>query len=259
MEREALLALYDLHERRVARPVRQCVERGPYTVRHVGRPGDPSWVIWSDLGGVDADAAIAAEQERFAALGQGFEWKHFGHDAPADLLARLIAAGFEAEATEALMALDLHAAPGWLEEGGGHEVHELGIEGRDDVAHVLLAVWPHLADDFMPRFWREMEAAPEHVRLFVGYVDAAPAAAGWTLDGGSTSPFLGLFGGATLAEHRGRGLYRALVAARARFARARGKRFLTVDAGPMSAPILERLGFAALTTTTPCVWRPPRP
>jgi hypothetical protein len=30
-----------------------------------------------------------------------------------------------------------------------------------------------------------------------------------------------------------------------------------VDAGPMSAPILTRLGFARLTTTTPFHWRPP--
>lgn len=31
----------------------------------------------------------------------------------------------------------------------------------------------------------------------------------------------------------------------------------TVDAGPMSRPILERLGFSAFTVTTPCVAVPP--
>jgi hypothetical protein len=259
MDRRDLLALYDRHERREARPVGGHLEVGPHTVRHVGSAGEPSWVIWSDLAGTDADAAIAAEQARFAALGQGFEWKHFAHDAPADLLVRLRAAGFEAEEPEALMAFDLDDATAWLERGAGHDVRACGLEGWDDVARVLVAVWPHLAEGFVPRFRAEIEAAPERVRLFVAHVEGAPAAAGWTLDGGPESPFLGLYGGATLAEHRGRGLYRALVAARARFGRARGKRYLTVDAGPMSAPILERLGFVALTTTTPCVWRSPRP
>lgn len=259
MDREALLALYDLHERREARPFGQRVERGVHTVRHVGHPGDPSWVIWNDLSSADADAAISVEQARFAELGQSFEWKHFGHDLPTDLLERLLAAGFEAEEAEALMVLDLQAPPGWIASDGGHDVRALGIEGWDDVAHVLVTVWPHLAGEFVPRFRTEIEAAPERVRLFVAYVDDAPVSAGWTVDGGPPSPFVGLFGGATLAEHRGRGFYRALVAARARFARARGKRILTVDAGPMSAPILERLGFVRLTTTTPCVWRPPPP
>ncbi len=63
--------------------------------------------------------------------------------------------------------------------------------------------------------------------------------------------FAGLWGGGTVEAWRGRGLYRALVAHRARVAAAHGYRYLQVDASPMSRPILERLGFHALTTTTP--------
>ena len=37
----------------------------------------------------------------------------------------------------------------------------------------------------------------------------------------------------------------------------RGFRFLEVDASSDSRPILERLGFSAVTTTTPYVWSPP--
>ncbi|MDT0419668.1 acetyltransferase [Streptomyces sp. DSM 41982] len=69
--------------------------------------------------------------------------------------------------------------------------------------------------------------------------------------------FAGLWGGSTLAAWRGRGLYRATVAARARIAAARGVRYLQVDASADSAPILRRLGFVALTTTTPYIWTPP--
>ena len=49
----------------------------------------------------------------------------------------------------------------------------------------------------------------------------------------------------------GRGLYRATVAKRAELARERGYRWLYSDALPTSRPILERLGFVAITTTTP--------
>jgi hypothetical protein len=52
-----------------------------------------------------------------------------------------------------------------------------------------------------------------------------------------------LTGGATLPEARGRGAYRALVRARWDDAAARGTPALAIGAGPMSQPILERLGF----------------
>jgi GNAT superfamily N-acetyltransferase len=52
-----------------------------------------------------------------------------------------------------------------------------------------------------------------------------------------------LCGGATLPEARGRGAYRALVQARWDEAVARGTPALVVQAGSMSRPILERLGF----------------
>jgi len=52
-----------------------------------------------------------------------------------------------------------------------------------------------------------------------------------------------LFGGSTLPEARGRGAYRALVAARWQDAVARGTPVLVTQAGPMSRPILAQLGF----------------
>lgn len=68
--------------------------------------------------------------------------------------------------------------------------------------------------------------------------------------------FAGLWGGGTVPEWRGRGLYRALVARRARVAAERGYRYLRVDASDMSRPILARLGFTQLSTTTPYVHEP---
>jgi len=47
------------------------------------------------------------------------------------------------------------------------------------------------------------------------------------------------------------------VAHRATVAAERGYRYLRVDASPESRPILERLGFVAITTVTPYAWTPP--
>jgi GNAT superfamily N-acetyltransferase len=55
-----------------------------------------------------------------------------------------------------------------------------------------------------------------------------------------------LFGGSVLPEARGRGVYRALVQTRWEVASARGTPALTVQAGRMSRPICERLGFVFL-------------
>ena len=48
---------------------------------------------------------------------------------------------------------------------------------------------------------------------------------------------------AVLPELRGRGAYRALVRARWDHAAARGTPLLVVQAGDLSAPVLDRLGF----------------
>ncbi len=68
--------------------------------------------------------------------------------------------------------------------------------------------------------------------------------------------FAGLWGGGTVETWRGRGIYRALVAHRARIAADHGYRYVQVDASDQSRPILERLGLAPLTTTTPYVYEP---
>ena len=55
-------------------------------------------------------------------------------------------------------------------------------------------------------------------------------------------------------EWRGKGIYRALTAARARAALDEGVRYINSDCTAMSRPILERSGLVAVTTSTPYVW-----
>ena len=80
--------------------------------------------------------------------------------------------------------------------------------------------------------------------------------AGWARFPKGTD-FATLWGGGTLPGWRRRGIYRALVTYRANLAAERGSRYLQVDASSESRPILERLGFIAVTTTTPFIWTPP--
>ncbi len=61
-------------------------------------------------------------------------------------------------------------------------------------------------------------------------------------------------GGATRLEWRGRGIYRALTAARARSALVLGKRLIHSDSTEDSRPVLERAGLVKVSTTTPYLW-----
>ena len=53
-----------------------------------------------------------------------------------------------------------------------------------------------------------------------------------------------------------RGLYTALVATRVQAALRRGYRFLTIDASPMSQPIVASHGFQLLTYACDYAWKP---
>ena len=90
---------------------------------------------------------------------------------------------------------------------------------------------------------------------YIGYVDGEPACIG-RLYTSPSSELGGLYGGGTLKKFRGRGCYRAMIAARARDAQELGARYLLVDALPTSLPILLRLGFTHVNDTWPCVWNP---
>jgi GNAT superfamily N-acetyltransferase len=91
---------------------------------------------------------------------------------------------------------------------------------------------------------------PSTVAAVVAYAVSTPISAG-RVEFRPGTDFARLWGGGTLLASRGQGVFRSLVAQRARLAAQRGFRYLQVDASPESRPILERLGFVALATTTP--------
>jgi GNAT superfamily N-acetyltransferase len=214
-----------------------------------------------DLGvdGPELDALIARQRDYFHGRGEAVEWKTRGHDLPADLPDRLLAAGFLPEERETVLVgvAAAMAADPVLPEGvtlrrvtGDADFRAIGemeseIWGQD---------WGFLTDDLI----RRTAAAPGDIAVFAASDDRSGQliSAAWIVFYPGTD-FAGLWGGSTLSSWRSRGIYRALVAARAQVAAARGTRYLQVDASDDSMPILRRLGFQAITTTTPYVWAPP--
>jgi GNAT superfamily N-acetyltransferase len=84
----------------------------------------------------------------------------------------------------------------------------------------------------------------------VAFAGTTPVSSG-RVDLYAGTEFAALYGGGTLPEFRGRGIFRSLVSRRAAVASERGFRYLEVDASEDSRPILERLGFVELGITTP--------
>jgi GNAT superfamily N-acetyltransferase len=89
------------------------------------------------------------------------------------------------------------------------------------------------------RLW-ELQQQGIALRSFVALVDDE-VVGGASVVQGASAGFLS--GGYTRSDMRGRGVYRALVRARWDSVVAAGTPALTVSAGRMSRPILERLGF----------------
>jgi len=214
------------------------------------------FVNYRSLDGVDdVDALIARTVAFFAGRAEAFEWKTHGHDQPADLPDRLRGHGFVAEDAETVLIGEaaLMARDPVLPDGVTlREVSEPGDFRRiaDLESEVWGMDWSWLAGDLAGR-----DPSGLHVLAAEAGSDAVSAA--WLVLNPGTE-FASLWGGSTRAAWRGRGIYRALVARRAQIAVEHGVKYLQVDASDDSRPILERLGFVAVTTTTPYVWTPPR-
>jgi hypothetical protein len=229
------------------------VEREPHVVRVLRPGGGWSGVVWSDLRRVGPDAAIAAELARFAGWGGPWEWKHYSYDHPVDLPARLWAAGLVAEPEEALLVaeiaeLDRQPAP----PDGVVLRPVIDPAGVTDLLRVHHMVFGGDHAGLARGLGAGLAQGPPTVAATVALAGGLAIAAG-RVEFHTGTPFASLWGGGTVAEWRARGVFRALVAQRAALAADAGFTFLQVDASPESRPILERLGFHRLASTTPFV------
>lgn len=254
MKRDDVLARYD-RELRQSLPYFDAsvrLEREDSIVRLIGATADPmnNCVLYSALDAASAGTAIDRQIAFFNGLGRGFEWKLHDHDAPGNLRALLLERGFTASEPETIMAVELSEWKIPLAAPPGYEVRTLEAdESLAPLMDVQNAVWPDEKLDWLrDSLARERAASPDGIRFHAIWRAGKPVCVGWTRLHQSMAS---LYGGSTLKEHRGKGLYRALVASRLEEARRRGAVYGLTDAGPMSRPILARLGFTPLTGTTP--------
>ncbi|MFC9843529.1 GNAT family N-acetyltransferase [Streptomyces sp. NPDC060223] len=256
MDHVAVLALFDRDMREGARP-----DAPGARIEHVGKvvrqvsPGQGwSGVTWSDLDEASADAAIAEQIRYFTALGLDFEWKLYGHDQPEDLGQRLRDAGFTAEPEETLMIAELGDLV--LDAEPPEGVRLLPVTDRagvDLVADVHEQAFGTDGTRLRHQLLAQLTGDEDTVVAVVALAGDVPVSAA-RMELLPRARFAGLWGGGTVEAWRGRGIYRALVAHRARVAADRGYRYVQVDASSQSRPVLARLGFQPLTTTTPYLY-----
>ena len=256
MTTEEVLELFDV-EMRLDRPAGPTcrVERLPYVTRIIGdTPGaEFGCIMFSCLTGQNADAIITEEKRHFDAKGLPLEWKAFAHDTPDDLGDRLVRHGFRQGDLESLQCLEIKETLAVAKPDG---IRITKLDSPDELT--ALAAFDSDAggpgsEALMVELRREMIGAPERISVYVAWMGSRPVSKGW-IRFYPGRKFADLWGGETLREFRGKGIYKALVAIRLAEAKLRGVKYLTTDALPTSRPILERLGFRELTTTTPYQW-----
>lgn len=256
MNPSELLSIYDREQRIDLRLPEWTYENTGRIVRDYSLSEGSGYIDYATLDETNVGAEIDAQIAFFESLGLPFSWKVFDHDTPSDLRQRLAARGFEIEEPDALMILDLDQAPDfyWTAELEDcvRPVHS--AEGVDGIARLEEEIWQGPRDWLRKMLTHTLEAYPERVSIYAVPAGGRIVSAAWTFYY-PPSQFARLLGGATLPVYRGRGYYTALLVTRVREARRRGCRFMTVDASPMSRPILEKHGFQCLGFSTLCKWR----
>lgn len=186
--------------------------------------GTRGFATYQALGDASIPALAREVIDYFAARGcTEFEWKTRGHDQPANLLDQLRALGFVPEERETVMAGDIEgiiAADAALPAGFAVRKAETEAELRaaDACATEVFGGRSH-ADALVAR----LQAAPESFEMWFVTDPAGDIVCSGRVDFEDGTDFGTIWGGNCRAEYRGRGLYRALTAARARSAQARGE------------------------------------
>lgn len=227
----------------------------------VSFPGGRGSVTYQHLG--DADAATisgwvrqALDHFRADPAIDRVKWKARGHDHAPGLHDALVRNGFSPGGPNTIMVGEAHPLTGDIALPDGVTLRRITAEA--DVRAMCAAQAeifgdPPGTEDGSAALLRRMGLRND-MELWVAEAGDRIVATG-RIDPVAGTEFAGLWGGATRPEWRGRGLYRALVAARARAAVAMGIRFVYCESKATSRPILERLGLAAIATTTNYLWR----
>jgi hypothetical protein len=203
----------------------------------MGRADHPGWNVAQRFR-LRVDELEEVREEIHAAVQArgrtGCTWEVGSSATPPDLVERLLALGLVWDDDPLAVGMVLTEPP--------QQAPPAGVEVRrvttpeDALVAARIAAVAFGMDEPVPA---EIDPDGRSVK-YLAYLDGEPVAQ-------ATAAFsehgVTLFGGATLPAARGRGAYRALVAARWEDAVARDTPALVTQAGAQSRPILARLGF----------------
>ena len=216
--------------------------RGFVTYRELD--GDPRSLVREALAHYASDPAITR-----------VEWKTRGHDRAEGLHEALLHNGFEPLEIESIMMGEAEKLAADVRPPDGVTLRR--VTEPDDVRAMSAMQDEAFGDDFRAdaadALVRRL-ALDDGMELWVAEADGTIVSAG-RLEPVAGSDVAGIWGGSTLKAWRGKGIYRALVAIRARSALRLGRTLIHSDSTEYSRPILERSGMVKVSTTTPYLWR----
>ncbi|WP_243794592.1 GNAT family N-acetyltransferase [Saccharopolyspora gloriosae] len=255
-----LLAAYDEQLRTDAETAGALAvtRHGPLLLATFG--GGRGFITYRDLGGADAEGvrrlvSEAVEHYRADSGVSRIEWKTRAHDQAPGVHEALLDNGFVPDEPESIMVGAARSLA--VDVSLPEDVRLRRVTAADDVRAMCAMqdevfgepVSSDTADAALHRL-----ALDDGMQLWVAEHDSRIISAG-RLEPVRGTDFAGIWGGATRAEWRGRGIYRALTAARARAALELGKTLINSDSTEFSRPILEKSGLRKVSTTTPYRWR----
>jgi len=255
-----LLAAYDEQLRTDAETPSAVSVTRHGSLRLVTFAGGRGFVTYRGLGRADADTIRRLVPEVLAHYRADpeisrVEWKTRGHDHAPGLHEALLENGFIADEPESIMigearllAVEVPLPEGVTLRRVTEEADVRAMSAMQD------EVFGDPVSDAMANAILRRLALDDGMELWVAEAEGRIVSAG-RLEPVRGTNFAGIWGGATRAEWRGRGIYRALTAARALSAIAMGKTLINSDSTEYSRPILERAGLVKVSTTTPYRWR----
>ena len=211
-----------------------------------------NFISWWELTPSTVRQAVASHAAHFRSRGEKLMWRVYEHDSPAEISGCLAKEGFEPDAAGTLMIFDL--ANEVLATTGNVDIRRVKTEEHlEDFVKASEQAFGE-RDTWQRTAYSDRLNDPD-LALYVAYVSAEIAASA-RLEIGSARSFGLLFGGGVAPAYRRMGIYRALVAERAREARRRDLRYLSTEARETSKPILQNLGFVSAAKEVTWVLNP---
>ncbi len=256
----SLLAAYDEQLRTDAETPNALAVAHLGPLRLVTFAGGRGFITYKDLAGADGQAIqslvtqAVAHYRRDPGINR-IEWKTRGHDRAPGLHDALLNNGFTPDEPESIMIGEAHALAVDVPVPADVQLRRITAEG--DV-RAMCAMQAAVFED--PNSDEVADALLRRLTLDDGLELWVAESQGQIISAGRLEPvrgsqFAGIWGGVTRPDWRGRGIYRALTAARARSALRAGKTLIHSDSTEYSRPILERSGMVRVSTTTPYRWR----